>query len=144
MTKKILFCLFLILFTSVNVSAHTYRDIEIFDIDKGKIIKVTEMTPYTQKMAIKYLNRVTGIYTKFNPIPEKGYAVRIPLESPVMIRNKFINSFVEEVIIMFPEDDNSVPFLMIFEDENKLICFTFKGNTNILLKNLGFKQYTSE
>lgn len=139
--KKVILILSLFLFvlTSINVKAQGSRYVEIFDINQGKVVKKVQPNTKIERTALKYINGITGIYARFNPIPKKGYAVRIPFETPAAVQNKFITAFVGEIIIMFPEDEYSPPFLMIFEGENKLLCFTFTGNTNVLFKMLHFK-----
>ena len=137
MLKKTAIILIILFFTSINVYGSGIRDIEIFDITKGKVIKVTDSKPKIQKIAIGYLHEISGVYGKFNPIPDNGYAIRIPLESSVKVESKWLNVTVDEVIIIFPEGEP--PFLMLTDNENRLFCFNFKGDTKKLLKSLAFK-----
>lgn len=139
MIKRAFIILIIVLLSSINIHAQSYNDVEIFDITQGKVVKVVKSNPAVQKEALTYLENINGVYVKFNPIPEKGYAIRVPLTPSVKIQNSWTNTQVHEVIIMFPDEQGALPFLMFFEDDNKLMCFVFKGDTRTLLKLLNFK-----
>jgi hypothetical protein len=135
--KKTVIIIILILFSQIHVYAEENRNIEIFDISQGKVIKMLKLDSKIENIAISYLKGIRGLYGKFNPIPNKGYAIAIPLQPPVKIHDKWLNALVNEVIIMFPEHEP--PFIVVIDDENRLVCFYFRGNTDILLKDLDFK-----
>jgi hypothetical protein len=139
MIKRAFIILIIVLFSSINIHAQSYNNVEIFDITQGKVVKVVTSNSAIQKEAISYLENISGVYVKFNPIPEKGYAIRVPLTTSVKIQNNWTNTLVHEVIIMFPDEQDALPFLMFFEDDGKLMCFTFEGHTSKLLKLLSFK-----
>jgi len=139
MFKKAIIILIIVLLTPINVNAEEVRNIEIFDITEGRVVKVVKLNSVIQKEVKEYLLGIVDVYAKSDPIPTKGYAIKIPLEPSIKIETKWINSVVDEVIIIFPDEEGPEQFLMIFEDENKLVCFTFVGNTKLLLKNLNFQ-----
>jgi hypothetical protein len=139
MIKRAFMIFVIVLLSSINIHAQTYNDVEIFDITQGKVVKVVKSNSAFQKEAVTYLENINGVYPKFNPIPEKGHAIRVPLTPSVKIQNNWTNTLVHEVIIMFPDEQGSHPFLMFFEDDDKLMCFEFKGDTVNLLKLLNFK-----
>lgn len=122
--------------SSTSVKAHEGYNIEIFDVHKEEVIKTVPWNPLIQEEVVGYLNSITGLYAKFNPVPEKGFAVKVFLDPVVRVENNLLDSFVDEVIIMFPSDNS--PFLLAFENESNLMCFTFKGDTNKLLKLLDY------
>ena len=78
-----------------------------------------------------------SLYAKNNPLTDDGYAIRVPIYPAVMVQGKCLNALVDNVFIIIPQHD--APFFMIFEDDNKLLCFPFKGNVNNLSKILDFK-----
>lgn len=137
MLKKIAIILIIMFFSSIYVYGEGISNVEIFNITEGKVIKVTDSKPKIQKIAIGYLHEISGVYGKFNPIPDKGYAIRIPLETSIKTESKWLNASVDEVIIIFPEGEP--PFIILTDNENRLFCFSFKGDTKKLLKNLAFK-----
>jgi hypothetical protein len=120
----------------VNANAEDFKYIEIFSIDKEKVVKVVQSNPEIQKLIQKYIQGMEGICVKFDPIPSSGHAVKIPLDPPITIKNKSLDTVADVVIIMIPKDEK--PFLMIFEDQDKLVCYTFRGNINMLWKVLDY------
>jgi len=135
--KGMAIILMILLIFSINVYAEGNRNIEIFDINQGKVVKVLESNYVVQGEVINYLQGINGIVGKVDPIPNKGYAIRIPLVPSQEMQGRWINGRINEVIIVFPEEETT-PFLMVFENENRLLCFTFAGNTEALLKDLDF------
>lgn len=134
MFKRLIISLIVILSLSTNVHAEVHKNIEIFNINQGKVERIIQSNSKIQETVVSYLQGIDGLYSKFNPIPDRGYAVRIPLSPSTKIEGRWLNAIVDEVIIMFPENEQS--FLMVFEDGGRLLCFEFKGNRNILLKEL--------
>ncbi|MBU5482704.1 hypothetical protein KQI86_00110 [Clostridium sp. MSJ-11] len=140
MLKKVVVLLITFILISSNVSAKTNIDIEIFDISKEKVIMKVPSNPTIQKEVQNYIEGIESIYSKFNPIPDKGYMIKIPVENPIMIQNQFLNTFVDVVIIIFPQEEE--PYLMVFDDKDRMIFFRFQGNTDALIKNLNFNPNT--
>lgn len=79
---------------------------------------------------------MNGIYGKNDPVTQDGYAIKIPLDPAVKVQGKWLNALINEVYIIIPENDP--PFFMIFQNENKLSCFSFNGNIDTLSKVLDF------
>lgn len=126
---------------SVNASVHGYKNIEIFDISKGEVIKKVQSNPEIQKEARSYLEGITGMYIKVKAFPDKGYIIRIPIEPPFEAKNQWLNDYginsVEEVFILFPEE--GMPYLLVLDGKYRPLFYNFDGNTDLLLKNLSFK-----
>lgn len=62
--------------------------------------------------------------------------VKIPINSSVKVNNNWLNAEVDNLYIIVPE--NTPPFLMIFEKEDKLSCFISKGDMDLLSKAMDF------
>jgi hypothetical protein len=132
MIRKIMILIFaLISMQSTSISAQV-RNVELFDIQEDKVTKTVPMSPQFQERAVEYLKNIDNIYVKVSPVPNKGYMIKIPLTPSVQVTNKWLDSLVNEVIIVFPKDEE--PFLMTFDDEDDIYVFTFKGNTDFLVK----------
>lgn len=134
MIKKVFACLFV--FQLITTKGIAPIKIEIFDVSQGEVIKVISKNPDVQQEAEKFLKHITGVYVKYNPIPTKGFMVRIPLEPNITVRNQWFDDPVDEVTIIFPGYDN--PYLMIFNDENTPYFFTFEGDVGELLAMINF------
>lgn len=141
MIKKFLVFIFIFQLISTTVSAQMNQQIQIFDISQDKVVKFVQINTDIQHEVEKFLEGITGVYVKYNPIPNKGFMVRIPLEPNIMVRNKWFDDLVDEVTIIFPDQEH--PYLMMFDDENKPYFLTFEGNTEKLIELLDFKPLVS-
>ncbi|HEY4554070.1 MAG TPA: hypothetical protein VIG80_12840 [Bacillaceae bacterium] len=130
MIKKVFLWLSCLLVLSMHVQAQADKRIEVFDIQKGMVVKRQELNPSVQKEAENYIKGITGVYTKVQPIPRKGFMVKIPLEPSVRIENEWLHDLVDEVIVIFPADES--PYLMLYDNENRLHFFTFTGSADEL------------
>ncbi|MGE7925400.1 hypothetical protein ACQKND_19760 [Viridibacillus arvi] len=135
MIRKILFMSIpiLFLFNLFIVSAQSTTNIELLDIQKNKIITIPT-NPEIQLETKKIIEGIDNIVKKIKPIPDKGYIVKIPLTPSLQIENKWLNTLIDEVIIIIPEDEK--PYLLIFDDESKPHFFTIKTEIDTLLKTL--------
>lgn len=113
---------------TTHIFAETTNQIEIFDIEKGAVIKTVPPNPIFQTESAKILKNIKDIYKKVNPIPKKGLMAKIPLNPMIPVQNKWLHSLVDEVIIFFPEDEE--PYIMTFDDENNYYFFTI-NNANL-------------
>lgn len=126
----------LLLFIGTSAKAQS-KQIEVFDISKGKVILQQETNPDIQKDVKKYVNGIKKIYSKIQPIPKAGLMVKVPLEPAIRVENQWLSAIIDEVIIIIPADDE--PILMLFDDENRTLFFTFTGNVQELLKKINVK-----
>ncbi|WP_318506136.1 hypothetical protein [Bacillus sp. T3] len=137
MIKKVLGSIIIFQLISTITIAQTNRQIEIFDISKGIVIMNVQSNTDSQLEVKKFFKGITGVYVKYNPIPNKGFMVRIPIEPPVMVKNQWFNDLVDEVTIIFSGHEN--PYLMVFDDENRPHFLTFEGDAAHFLKLLNLK-----
>jgi hypothetical protein len=138
MLKKItiVLLLFIVFMTPKVVRADGFTYAEIFDPKQDKVVKVVQLNTKIYNTVLTLINNIDGIYGKNDPVTEDGYAIRIPLDPAIKVTSKWLNALVSEVYLIIPE--NNPPFLMIYEDKNKLSCFPFNGDMNDLSEILGF------
>ncbi len=117
-----------------SVSAQETPLVEVFSIEQGKVIETIPSNASIQKEAARYLANITGIYRKVSPMPKKGTMIKIPLSPEVQVKNRWVDTKVNQVIVVISKKEK--PFLMIFDDENNLHLFTFKGDAKTLLSKL--------
>jgi hypothetical protein len=121
--------------TMNTVKVQEYKNVEIFDIKKGKVIKMLQSNADIQEEANDYLMRITNIVSKYNPVPDKGYIIKIPLSPNILIQNKWLNQVVDEVFIISPLEGE--PYLMVKEEGKRSLFLTFKGDLRKLNNMLG-------
>ena len=138
MIKKIpIIALLLILFmSSTVVSAQEFNYVEIFNPKQDKVVKVVQLNTEIYNMGSTWIKNIDGIYGENDPVTEDGYAIKIPLNPAIKVDTNWLNALVNEVYIIIPE--NAPPFLMVFEDKNRLLCFPFNDDINKLSKVLDF------
>jgi len=125
---------------SRNVYAEENINIEIFDIRQEKVVKIVESNEAVEKIVLDYICQIDGFVAKCDPIPQEGYAIKVPLKSSRKIQNPWINGIVSEVIVVIPKEELG-PFLVVFENGERFLCLNFKGSSDNLLKALGFQAY---
>ena len=136
MLKKITLVLIILLSISTNILAKEYKYVQIFDPKQDKVVKLIQLNSEIQSLVVSYLEDIDAIYAKNDPIPEDGYAIKIPLDPAIKAQKKCLNALIKEIYIIIPEKEP--PFIMLFEKENKLLCFPFKGDIKTLSKALSF------
>jgi hypothetical protein len=122
------------LFFLFTDNGEAVKNIELFHIGKNKIVKTIPTNPTIQSEAEKILKTADSVVKKLNPIPDQGYMIRIPLEPPVQLENKWINALIDEVILIIPEEEK--PHILIFDDENNMYFFTFQRKMDTIIKAL--------
>lgn len=138
MLRKIIITTLLFLFFTGNTYAEAPPKIEIFHINKGKVVRELPMDEEIQLEVERIFNGITDIYRGFEPIPKKGHMVRIPLDPAVEVKNEWFQDLVSEVIVIFPEYEN--PHLMVFDDENNRPYFwSFNSSVDGLIDKLNLK-----
>lgn len=124
-------------FLVTSICNEGYKHVEIFNINMGSVIKKVPLSETIKSETIKYLNQITGVYVKVKAFPDRGYIIKIPLEPAVKIQNAWLDDLVDEVFIIFPEQEMN-PYLLILNNKNMPFFYTFEGNTEILFKQLDF------
>ena len=123
--------------TATSPTPDTSNDeIQIFDVGKGNVVKKMKSTPTLQAEAEKVINSITGLYVKVQPLPEKGYIVRIPMSPPMTVQSRYINAIVDKIYVIFTK--NNPPIVLILDSRNKPFVYNFSSSTEALKKNLGF------
>ena len=142
MLKKAIIFIAVTLMMPTIVFASSQINIEIFDIGKSTVVKEVKSTPEIQKEAENYLKGIKGLYVKLSPIPLKGFMIKIPFETPVLVQNEYLKDFVEQVILIFPEQQ--APYLLFLDEDQRPQVYYFKGETDNLLKMLDYQKVMSE
>src|SRR5699024_8918332 len=115
----------------ILVHAQFNVHVEVFDIGVVKVIMDADVTSHVQSDAERFLEHITDVYRLANPMPRDGFMVRIPLQTAVEVKNEWLDSLVDEMIIIFPERED--PYMMVYDDENRPHFFAFEGDTATFL-----------
>ncbi len=55
-----------------------------------------------QKEAVQYAKSITGPFKNLNVVPKDGHMIKIPLSKPVSITNQWLQTTIDEVLILLP------------------------------------------
>lgn len=120
------------------INTNEYKDLEIFDISQGKVIKKMQSNEVIQNEVLRYIDNITGLYVDVKPFPSEGYIIRVPVPSD-QIDNSILSEqniqTVNEVYLLFPKGEE--PFMLVLNKMNKPYFFNFEGDTETLLNELG-------
>lgn len=138
MIKRIslLMLLFIVLLSSIVIHAEEFKYAEIFDPRQNKVVKEVRINSEIQKIVVSSIKDINCLYGKNNPVTDDGYAIRIPLDPVFKAHGKWLNTVVNEVYIIIPKNDPA--YFIIFESIDKLSCFPFNGDIEMLSKALNF------
>ncbi|MEC2078658.1 hypothetical protein [Metabacillus fastidiosus] len=120
--KTILLFLVLVLSLPISVSSET-SVIKIMDIEKNQIIAEKKSSPKIEEKVKDTIASIKNIAVEVNPIPDKGYLIRIPLMKPLKIKNKWYDDITNEVIIIYSKEENFPHKIILFTDDNKPVFF---------------------
>lgn len=90
-----------------------------------------------QKEAVQYAKSITGPFKNLNVVPKDGHMIKIPLSKPVSITNQWLQTTIDEVLILLPL--NEKPYIMLYDDENNPHFYYVKGDPKGLLKEMNVK-----
>jgi hypothetical protein len=132
MIRNLMMALMVVLTYPSLSHAEAIKNIELFEIEKDTVINTMPIGKQYQQLTESYLKNISGIYVKVRPIPKTGYMVKVPLEPSVHLKNEWVNSLIDEVIIILTKGEE--PYLMVFDDENNPHFFHFKGDVAPFIK----------
>ncbi|MFC0270653.1 hypothetical protein ACFFIX_04205 [Metabacillus herbersteinensis] len=135
-TTKLFFIFSLSLSLLVSISVQATEPIKVMDIESGEIIKEKAMTETLEKEVLSIIKSITTITIEANPVPKKGYLVKVPLTKSFKVKNKWFDEIVNEVIIVYSPATNVPQKIILFTDENKPMFFDVKNDLTQLLKEL--------
>lgn len=110
------------------------QQIEVFDCKKEMVVQKQSLDSAIQKEAVQYAKSITGPFKNLNVVPKDGHMIKIPLSKPVSITNQWLQTTIDEVLILLPL--NEKPYIMLYDDENNPHFYYVKGDPKGLLKEM--------
>jgi hypothetical protein len=113
----------------------TSPNVEVFDIDLGKVTKTTSSSKQIQEEVLVWLKSINGIdgKVKFEP-PPHGMVIKIPLSPPIKTENKWVNDVVSEVYLIYSKNEKTK--LLLFTHENKVLLVYFDADPSLFVKRI--------
>lgn len=119
-----------------NVEAHKEkRNIEVFDIAKGEVIRSEPSNIDIQNEVFNYVKSIKSLYTKVMPFPDKGYVIRVPFDTPMKVDQKLLLESgikaVDSIFIIL--SDKETPIMLILDSQERPYFYTFNASVQPLL-----------
>ncbi|QVY62230.1 hypothetical protein [Cytobacillus gottheilii] len=126
-TVAVLLCILFAIAIPINTNAASpAKNVEIYNVDKREVTSTITPNAKIQNQAEKMIKQITGVYKKLDPLPKTGYMVKIPLQPSVSVNNQWLNGYIDELIIIIPDEQSS--HILVFDDENNPHFFTCKND----------------
>jgi hypothetical protein len=134
--KKLMFVISIIVtLTYFNVqTVRAFDGAEVFDIQKGEVIKTIKNSANLQSEVEKWLSSITGSVGSFKIEPDNGIGLKIELAPPLKVKNQWITGTVTEVVLFISEKETYYPTLLIFTKENSVIAVNIQYDLKMFLK----------
>ncbi|MCX7773192.1 MAG: hypothetical protein N2376_08800 [Clostridia bacterium] len=111
------------------------RNIEVFDIAKGEVIRRTPLSLDLQNEVLTYVKSIKSLYTKAVPFPQKGYVIRVPFDPPVTVNLKPLAESgiktLDQVFIIV--SDREAPIMLVLDSKLRPYFYTFSASIQPLL-----------
>ncbi|WP_273131301.1 hypothetical protein ACNRWW_07445 [Metabacillus sp. HB246100] len=133
----VLFCSVILLF---SVSASASPMIKVVTIESNEIVAEAPSSSFFDQEVRKAIRTIDGITVEANPLPNKGYILKIPLKAPVKIKNKWYEDIVQEVLIIYNSSDTKRHRIVLYTDENTPMFFNTTYDVITLLQKMGISE----
>ncbi|MFC5447400.1 hypothetical protein [Paenibacillus aestuarii] len=130
------------LFTPESISAS--EGAEVFDIQKGEVVRSIPNSNALQKQAKELLASAVGFAGSLRIEPSDGIAIRIPLTPPQKLPNRFVSGTVTEVILFVGRIPSYKPTMLVFTKENQVVAVQLSGGRSLKAFLKAYKLYSPE
>jgi len=141
--RKVIVFTHLILFTGImhlnHVHANGHQEIKILDIESNNIIHEKNSSAIIDHEVKKALKSIKNITVQANPLPQKGYLIKIPLTTSIHVKNKWLEEYITEVLFVYNIEDNNQSRLILYNDENTPLFFDIQFDFTTLFNELKFE-----
>lgn len=139
-TYLLLHVIFFLFVSFSNVAIAENQQIKVMDIETNAIVKRAEQSSKMDQYAISAIKGVQKVTVQANPIPQKGYLIRIPLTKSYKVKNKWFESLITEIILIYDPSTKHQGRLILYDDENTPMFFDIEYNFSDFLKTLDIKE----
>lgn len=91
---------------------------EVFDVQKGEVVKSIPHSETLQLEVLKWLNAITGGIGSLTIDPKEGTGLKVELAPPLNIHNRWVDGTVTQVVLFVSRQALYEPILLVFTREN--------------------------
>ncbi len=115
---------------------HAQDGAEVFDIDKGEVVRAIPHSESLQQEAGKWLASIHGPIGRMRLDPDSGIGIKIELAPPQSIDTPWIKGMVSEVVLLIGKEKTYAPTLLVITREDRSAAFHIDYNLKpFLMKN---------
>jgi hypothetical protein len=115
-------------------TVNAYDGAEVFDIQKGEVVKLISNSTFLQREVGRWLDSISGHVGSLKVEPDIGIGVKIVLTPPQNIKNQWINGTVTEVVLLISRTETFYPTLLVFTKENSVVAVNIHFDLMTFLK----------
>lgn len=128
----LLFCIS-ILFNIKTISAAN-DTIKVLDIESSTVISEVQKSVEVDKEVQKAIRSIKRVTVQANPVPKKGYLIKIPLTKSLKVKNKWFDDLVSEVLLLYNPATKRNGMIILYTDENTPLFFDIDYDFSSLFK----------
>ncbi|MGM7720107.1 hypothetical protein [uncultured Metabacillus sp.] len=136
--KIMLLFLCFFIFDKQQINAENLK-IKVLDIETSNIIKEIESSEEIDAEIQKAIRSIKRVTVQANPIPKKGYLIKIPLTKSIKVKNKWFEDIVSEVLLLYIPETKNEGKIILYNDENNPMFFDIEYVFSPLLKKLNLE-----
>jgi hypothetical protein len=114
--------------------AHASDGAEVFDIQKGEVVKIIKNSASLQHEVENWLSSIAGPVGSLAIEPDNGIGILIELTPPLKVKNQWLWGTVTKVVLFVSQTETYYPTLLIFTKENSVIAVNIEHDLKIFLK----------
>lgn len=111
--------------------------IQIFDVEKGRVILSVANRNSFQKEAAKWLSDITSLAPEVQPDMKAKYIARVPLQPAQQVNAGNVQLLASVVFLFYYQDPNMEPLLLIFDSNNRPYFFHIHEDVKPFFEQLG-------
>lgn len=116
---------------------------EVFDIQKGEVVKTINHSASLQKEVENWLSSIAGPVGSMRIEPINGIGIKIELAPPLKVENQWLNGTVTEVVLLLSQTETYYPTLLIFTKEHQVAAVNIQYDLGkfLIMHNLYHEQF---
>lgn len=110
--------------------------IKVLDIETNSVVKEAEAAEDIDKEVEKAIKSIQRVTVQANPVPKKGYLIKIPLTKAIKVKSKWFNDIVSEALLIYNPATKNKGIIILYTDENTPLFFDIDYDFSPLLKKI--------
>lgn len=97
--------------------------IKVLELKTNNIIAEAQASSDFDKYGKKAIKSINNVTVEANPLPKEGFLIKMSFTKPLLIKNKWFNDLVNEVILIYQPKYPKNSKVVLYTDENTPMFF---------------------